>query len=56
MIMPRFRRIHLIQSGFGNSPRLVYNLSEHSHRIVVTHILEVDVIHLRGIQNDKRLE
>lgn len=55
MITAGFRGIHVIQSAFGNSPRLVYDLPEHSHRIVVTHILKVDVIHLPGFENDKRL-
>lgn len=31
------------------SPRFVDDLSENSHRVVVTHVLKVDVVHLKKI-------
>lgn len=39
-------RVYNVQSEPGNSPRLVYNLSQYPHRIVVTHVLKINVIHL----------
>ena len=31
-----------------DSPGLVHDLPQHSHRVVVAHVLKVDVVHLRA--------